>query len=255
MSKTTILPDPDAEITVPVPRVPSRAIVTPADMLARAIEQGASIEVLEKLMAMHERMEAGQARKKFDAAIAKAKASIPPIVRNREATIVSDNGGRRQQRYADLAGIARVVDPILADYGLSYRFRTRQDNGTIQVTCVVSHNEGHSEENTLSGPADTSGKKNPIQSIGSTLTYLQRYSLMQALGLSATDDDDGQASGGAVSGTITDEQRDNLCAMVTETGTSIERFCKYFGIASVGELPAHRYQEASRMLGQKARQR
>ena len=81
----------------------------------------------------------------------------------------------------------------MAAHGLSYRFRTIQD-GAIKVTCILSHKSGHSEENTLSGPADASGSKNAIQAIGSTLTYLQRYTLTQALGLAASDDDDGRSA-------------------------------------------------------------
>jgi hypothetical protein len=53
---------------------------------------------------------------------------------------------------------------------------------------------GHSERTTLSATADTSGSKNSIQAIGSTVTYLQRYTLLAAVGLAAGGDDDGQAA-------------------------------------------------------------
>ena len=45
----------------------------------------------------------------------------------------------------------------------------------------------------MSAPADSSGSKNPVQQIGSTMTYLQRYTLIGALGLTTADkDDDGR---------------------------------------------------------------
>jgi hypothetical protein len=98
---------------------------------------------------------------------------IAPIQRNAK--------GHNDKRYADFAAIAKVVDPILSRAWPVYRFRTAQGD-RISVTCILSHNEdGHSEETTLSGPADASGSKNAIQAIGSTLTYLQRYSLVQML--------------------------------------------------------------------------
>jgi ERF superfamily protein len=171
-----------AKAVVPVENAP----LTPMDMLNRAVSSGADIEVLEKLMGLQERYEKNQARKAFDEAVAAAKAEIPPILRNRE--------GHNQKRYADFAAIAEVVDPIITSHGLSYRFRTLQ-NDKINVTCILSHKAGHYEETTLSGPADATGSKNAIQAIGSTLTYLQRYSLVQALGLAAANDDDGKASG------------------------------------------------------------
>lgn len=161
------------------------AAVSPLAMLHAAIERGATIEVLTKLMDLSDRWERAQARKAFDDAIAAAKAEIPPIPKNRE--------GHNNRRYADMAGIAKIVDPIISKYGLSYRFRTTQTD-RILVTCVLSHRGGHYEENTLAGPADMSGSKNAIQAIGSALTYLQRYSLVQALGLSSEEiDDDGAA--------------------------------------------------------------
>lgn len=38
-------------------------------------------------------------------------------------------------------------------------------------TCILSHRDGYSDENTLSEPADNTGSKNAIQAVGSTLTY------------------------------------------------------------------------------------
>ncbi|UQD69236.1 ERF family protein [Bradyrhizobium japonicum] len=168
------------------------------DMLARAVQSGADLDMIEKLMNLQERWEAGNARKAFEESLAKAKGEIPVIIRNAS--------GHNSKKYADFAAIAKVIDPILARHGLSYRFRTTQTD-KISVTCVL-FGHGHSEETTLSGPADASGSKNAIQAIGSTLTYLQRYSLVQALGLAAAEDDDGKAGAGLP--TITQEQADNL---------------------------------------------
>lgn len=162
-----------------------RSPITPMEMLNTALTRGADVAVLERLMGLQERYEANQARKAFDAAIADAKGEIGPIMRN--AT------GHNEKRYADFAAIARTVDPILAKYGLTYRFRTDQSD-KIHVTCILSHKDGHSETTTLAGPSDTSGNKNAIQAIGSTLTYLQRYSLIQMLGLATSNDDDGRAA-------------------------------------------------------------
>jgi hypothetical protein len=58
----------------------------------------------------------------------------------------------------------------------------------------VSHRDGYSEETELSGGNDNSGNKNDIQAVGSTITFLQRYTLKAALGLAATVDDDGRNS-------------------------------------------------------------
>ena len=209
-----------------------RGAMTPMDMLNHAVASGANIEILEKLMALQERYEKNQARKAFDEAIAAAKAEIPPIVKTSTA--------HNNKRYADFASIARAIDPIITKHGLSYRFRTTQ-NGTINVTCVLSHKAGHFEENTLAGPADKTGSKNDIQAIGSTLTYLQRYSLVQALGLSASDDDDGRASNGKSTTTIDAQQAQNLRDMITAAKTSEPRFLAWARVQKIEDIRAEYY--------------
>lgn len=165
--------------------VETSTALTPMAMLSQAVARGAGLEMVSKLMDLQERVEKAQGRRDFDEAIAAAKAEIKPVTRNKK--------GHNDKRYADFAAYAREVDPIITRFGLSYRFRTEQDD-RIKVTCILSHRGGYSEENTLAGPADSSGSKNAIQAIGSTLTYLQRYTLTQALGLAASDDDDGKGS-------------------------------------------------------------
>lgn len=212
----------------------TNALVTPMAMIDRALASGAAPETLEKLLALQERWEATQARKAFDEAIALAKAQIAPVVKNKS--------GHNDKRYADFAAIARVVDPVISEHGLSYRFRTKQDD-RIHVTCILSHRAGHSEETTLAGPADASGSKNAIQAIGSTLTYLQRYSLTQALGLAVADDDDGRAAG-FPSGPINEEQLERMLALLSESGADTQIFCEKYKIEAVKDLPASKFEAA-----------
>lgn len=235
-----------SNVAIMEPGEPERrnnSALTPLAMLNRAMETGASMEVLEKFMSLHERWEAGNARKAFDAAISEAKAEIPPIVKNAK--------GHNDKRYANFAAIAAVVDPILSKHGLSYRFRTAQTD-KISVTCVLSHRDGHNEETTLAGPADNSGSKNAIQAIGSTLTYLQRYSLIQALGLAATDDDDGRAA--AMGGVIADEQVERLQREIMDTDSDLPKFLAHMKVEALTDIPAARFDAAMQALSRKRRQ-
>lgn len=213
----------------------------PVSMLAMAIERGMTPEVIGQLIAHQERIDSIGARRAFDQAMADAKAEIPVVLKNRT--------GHNDKRYADFAAIAAAVDPILGKYGLSYRFRTHQDE-RIHVTCVLSHRGGHSEETTLAGPADATGNKNAIQAIGSTLTYLQRYSLVQALGLAASEDDNGAAAGSG--DTITDDQAEHLRALIVETGADLPAFLAHFKIETLPELPASAHTRAIKLLEMKA---
>jgi hypothetical protein len=223
------------------PIAPTNAL-TPMDMIAQAIASGAGVEQLGKLMELQERYEASQARKAFNAAIAAAKAEMSPVVRNRS--------GHNSKKYADFAAIAEAVDPILSKNDLGYRFRS-ETGERINVTCILFHKGGHSEETTLAGPPDKTGNKNEVQAIGSTLTYLQRYSLVQALGLAATDDDDGVKGGDGPTGPITDDQAAHLISICDEIGADKVAFCEYFKIDGIALLPADKYQRAIALLEKK----
>jgi ERF superfamily len=215
----------------------SMRLATPMAMLDRAIEQGAGIEILTSLMDLVERKEKALNRQAFDQAIAAAKAEIPVVIKNR----TSHNG-----KYADFAQYARTLDPILPKFGLSYRFRTTQTD-RILVTCILSHRDGHFEENSLSGPTDTSGSKTAIQSIGSTQSYLMRYSLIAALGLASSDDDDGNGAT-PPNQLILDAQADRLRDLIEETGSDPAKLCAFFKIGDIADLTQGEFAKAVKML-------
>lgn len=210
-------------------------------MIERASrDPSVDLEKFERLMAMRERMEHRAAQIAFSAAIAGAKAEIEPITRN--AT------GHNSKKYADFSAIARVVDPVLSRHGLSYRFRSNQTD-RITVTCILSHSEGHSEETSLSGQADKTGSKNDIQAIGSTLTYLQRYSLVLSLGLASSADDDGKTAD--ASGLISEQQLSDLQTGLAETNSNMEIFLRVFKIEALPDLPASKFKQAIEMIDKK----
>lgn len=155
--------------------------ITPAEMINNAIQSGADIEKLERLMDLQERWEANNAKKAFIAALSEFQSKLSPIIKKRKA---------HNSTYANIDDIAQAVRPIAEQCGLSYRFEQEQGDGLIKVTCVVSHIDGHSERLSMSGPVDSSGSKNAIQGAASTVTYLRRYTLTGALGITTGEDDD-----------------------------------------------------------------
>ena len=213
---------------------PRAVAQTPMDLLNQAV-LGGNIELAEKLMVLQERWEANQARKAFDAAVSAAKAELKPVIRNRT--------GHNSKKYADFAAIATAVDPVLSKHGLSYRFRSDQGD-RIAVTCVLSHKDGHFEKTTLSGPADTTGNKNAIQAIGSTLTYLQRYSLVQMLGIAAADDDDGAAAN--IGERISEKQAADLVDMLEAKNADRAKFLRWIqkacpSVETINDIPLTYY--------------
>jgi hypothetical protein len=221
----------------------------PLEVLLDAIESGSNPDTIQRLMDLQDRWETKAARKAFDAAIAAAKGEIGPIEKNKHVSFAAKNGGAKTDYWhEDLAEIARTVDPVLAQHGLSYRFRTMvAPNEPITVTCVLSHRDGHFEENTLSAGKDDSGNKNSIQQVGSTITYLQRYTLKASLGLSASKDDDGRTADAAPS-TITPEQAAALNTRITALKGKLPKLLALFGIEKLEDLPADKYVVANAEL-------
>jgi hypothetical protein len=119
----------------------------------------------------------------------------------------------------------------------------RQEGGRLHVGCVLSHSDGHEEETWLSAPDDHSGNKNDIQAIASTATYLQRYTLKLALGLSAGPDTDGNKPAAPVA-KITPEQVGQIRELVESVDGNTELFCRALKIATVGDLPAAHFERA-----------
>jgi hypothetical protein len=200
-----------------------------------ARDPSVNMDKMMQLMTWRKEIIADQRRAEFDEAMAAAKAEIPTITKNREVDFTSQKG-RTHYRYEDLGEIAKVVSPILAKHGLSYRYRTTSNiNEPVTVTCIVSHRGGHFEENTLCGGKDDTGGKNLLQQVGSTLTYLQRMTLKAALGLAASNDDDGKASAAPVEpdtpppGSITQKQADDLRDALEAKGASAKAFLQWAG--------------------------
>lgn len=177
------LPAPDA--------TPEPVALTPADLLKIAVTQNADIDKLEKLMQLWREYKRDAAREAFVAAMNAFKKNPPAILKNTTASMAikqEKGGGSYSYSYATLDQVCRAVVQGLSEVGISHRWTMKQ-NGVIQVTCVLTHELGHAEETSLEGAADLSGGKNSIQAVGSTVTYLQRYTLLAACGLAASGTD------------------------------------------------------------------
>ncbi len=178
----SIEPDPKAPLAVVQP--------TPMTLIDRAVSGGASIETLEKLFSLQLRWEANEAKKAFMAAMNAFKADPPEILKNHKVAY-----GTTAYDHATLDHVCEAITGALSKHDISHRWRVEQSEGLLRVTCILTHKGGHSEETTLCGGPDTSGSKNAIQAIGSTVTYLERYTLLAATGLAAKNgDNDGQGA-------------------------------------------------------------
>jgi len=177
---------------------PQRTMVTtptPADLLVMAMSQGANLDQMERLMAMNERWEANQAKKAFDLAMSGFKAETVEILKRKRVHFQTAKGST-SYNHAELSDVTDAAIPAMAKHGLSNSWDIDQtEGGWIAVTCVITHSQGHSKTVTLRSQKEDSGTKNSIQAVASAITYLQRYTLLAALGLATKGmDDDGRSA-------------------------------------------------------------
>lgn len=182
----------DANIVIaqewPAP-TPAR-VATPDDLLSIALSQGADLDRLERLMNLKQKYEENEARKAFAVAMAAFKAEQIVIGKDK---LVDHRGGT--YRHATLGNVVAIVSEALGRHGLYHAWAVKQEETGVHVKCTLTHQLGHSESVAMWGPPDNSGSKNLIQQIASTVTYLQRYTLMAITGVAASDqDDDGEGS-------------------------------------------------------------
>lgn len=164
----------------------------PLAMVADAVQRGTDPATIKALMDLAERYEANEARKAFVAALTAFKNDPPEIFKTKN---VAFGGGKAAYKHATLSDVSSIIGAALAKVGISHRWETEQlDGGQIRVTCTLTHTLGHSERTPLQASPDASGSKNSIQAVGSTVTYLQRYTLLSATGMAVSDgtDDDGR---------------------------------------------------------------
>ena len=221
---------------------------TPADLLQMAVGQGADLDKLEKLMALNERWEANEARKAYHAAMAQFKA-IPPKITKDSHVKFSTAKGVTEYNHASLSNVTNEINSELSKYGLNATWRTAQAEKQISVTCCITHILGHSESTSLSAYPDESGGKNPIQSIGSSVTYLERYTLLALTGLATHDQDN---DGATATEFITPEQvetiTDKLNKLSVKDKGATDRFLKYMDSKKVSTIISNDYGKATSAL-------
>lgn len=188
---------------------------TGADSILAVISRAAAdpacdIEKMERLMAMHERMEARTAAAEFNAAMAQMQCDIP--------TISERAKGHGTIRYATLEDISDIVKPIMKANGFAISFKVEHAANGLSVTGILMHRAGHREETTMLLPLDTSGSKNAVQAVGSSTSYGKRYVMCALLNITTRgeDDDAYSAAPSTSEPTITDIQARQLSTLLAK---------------------------------------
>ncbi len=211
-----------------------------------ALDPNASIEKLERMLDMRDRLQAESARAAFNAAFAAASAEFPQIPLNGK--------GDKNKPYALLKDIVNYTRPVLARHGLALSFGVESTADRVTVTAELMHVAGHSKTTSIELPRDRSGSKNAVQSVGSSQTYGQRYTAQAILGLSLGEDVDDDGAGAGAKTTITADEYFQLRNLLEEAQADEAKFCQFLKVKDLEELPSRMFANAVSALRKKIAQ-
>ena len=221
------------------------------DRLATILE---AIETLsKKIEALNGKSEQKSESDKLDllfTALAKAQSEMPI------AGLTSTNPYFKS-KYADLAEFVRASRPYLTKNGLTVVQKIISDDGPSILYTKLGHSSGQWLESRMR----IVPPKNDIQTLGSYITYLKRYSYASLVGVvSGQEDDDGEiamvntrdviAKGPSIKynpkdqsfDTITREQLDEMEYELSEYPDIADQVLNGLQIQSLADCPKSKYQ-------------
>ena len=224
------------------------------EVISRAAsDPNTDVDKLERLLGMYERITAQQAKAAYVSALAEMQPKLPVIDRKGRIVVPAKAGSHdgHSTPYALWEDVNDAIRPILHEHGFAISFRIGQaQDGKIEVTGVLSHRDGHQEETKLTLMHDSSGSKNAVQAVGSSVSYGKRYTAMALLNITSRApmdrDDDGDAADPNF--WINEHQVSDLVALMDEVGADRTKFLNFLKIDTLARLPVRRFQEAVKAL-------
>lgn len=219
-----------------------------------ARDPAVDVNKMERLFEMRERMIDRQAHMDFNAALKRAKAEMPAVLKNKY-------NEQTKSHYANLESVSDAMDPIITANGFSLTFGTAPTTleGHYLVTCTLAHEGGHEKNYEAPIPIDSAGikgtaNKTLTHAFGSTMSYGRRYLKMMIFDVKTTDDDGNGAGGKAPVEVefITDEQLVELRQLMKQTKTDETKFAAYLKENRLDAMTVQKFEQARAALKVKA---
>ena len=213
---------------------------SPAALMLKAMDGKMDLDKLAQFMALQEKWEANQARKAYTQAMSDFKKNPPEIEKDSHVEYRTDKGITKYN-HASLGNVTAKINTALGACGLSAAWTTEQTEKGVSVTCKITHVLGHFETTMLTAACDSSGGKNAIQALGSTISYLQRYTLLSLTGLASREmDNDAQ---GEVA-YIDEKQLSTILDFINSKNIDQAKFLKYMECETLETIPATDFNKA-----------
>lgn len=146
-----------------------------------AADPACDLDKMERLLSMKERIDKEENSRQFNADMASMQIEMPSV---------AERGTGHNIKYATFEDINDVAKPIMSKYGFAVSFKVVETERGVRVTGLLLHRSGHREETEMTFPSDTSGSKNAVQALGSSISYAKRYIMSAMLNITTRGEDD-----------------------------------------------------------------
>lgn len=213
---------------------PTGEAATLMQVIARAAaDPSFDINKMERLMQMHQQIQAQKALEAFSAAMSAAQAEMGPI----SADAMNP---QTKSRYASYAQLDRALRPIYTKHGFALSFNEGETDkpGHVRVTCKVSHSGGHVEPYKKDMPADGKGAKGGdvmtlTHATGAAQSYGMRYILKGVFNVAVGEED---KDGNTEEPTIGPGQIAMLEQLISEVKADTLKLCRMLKVETLADI-------------------
>lgn len=184
--------DGGAVSTAPLPKTNVEALI--AEILP-AIRGGTDPAIVDRQIALFERLMAMKAKENFDGAMERFRGAVPPVLKTKSV--------ENMYRYAPLDAVVLQVREALQAQGFTWSFDQRTDGvptGHVCGVCIASMG-GHSERREVTLPVATGNRaSDATKAAAGALSFAQRRAFQNAFGIVVQGDDTDANLGASVPG-------------------------------------------------------
>lgn len=229
--------------------LPGMPVPAPANLLEvisrAASDPAVDIDKLERLMQMHERMQALAAKEAFNNAMAAAQAEMEPISRNA-------SNPQTRSKYASYDNLDAEARPIYTKHGFSISYDTGECPKPEHVLVLAYVSRGACERTyRIEMPADGKGAKGgdvmtKTHATMAAVSYGKRGLLKAIFNLAEGEGDkDGNTGDQTL---ITAKQIAELEALITKTGADKVRFLRHIKVDSLDQIYQRSFDAVKKIL-------
>ncbi|MGF7158129.1 ERF family protein [Bartonella heixiaziensis] len=220
-------------------------------ILNKALENDVGIDRLQRLLDLRDQEIKRQNYQKFVRDLSAMQTECQDIEKNSTNT-------HTNSKYATLDQYIDAVKDALATYNFALFSRIKSQTATnVTIEITLSHPSGNQISTEGTFPIDSTGGKNSIQSVGSTLTYARRYLLGMLLNVASKEDDtDGQTQAkedDTNNQKVSSKQIKQIEELIKQTESDKNKLLSYAKVEKLTDMSCEKADDVLKILESKPR--